>query len=327
MLTVLRSAPSRETLLSAVPLSDAAKKTKLDNDKTIKDIVGGKDNRKLVVCGPCSADNPEAAVEYCVRLKSVADKVKDKLFLTPRLYVAKARTHGEDYQGLLMDAKEGGSLSDNAFLCRKMFVEVLERTGLPVADELLFAEQIEFFGDIVSYCFIGARQCDSPFFRGLASGLDVAVGVKNNLAGNLSLLAFSLQAIAMKRRFFDGGREVVSDGALCHGVLRGFSDSSGVMRPNNDGASVGEFARILKENKLNKFIMIDCSHANSGKNYLRQTENAINAIKNPLCGGIMLESYLKEGRCEGGVFGCSRTDACLGWSQTEELLLELHGLL
>lgn len=120
-----------------------------------------------------------------------------------------------------------------------------------------------------------------PFFRGLASGLDVAVGVKNNLAGNLSLLAFSLQAIAMKRRFFDGGREVVSDGALCHGVLRGFSDSSGVMRPNNDGASVGEFARILKENKLNNFIMIDCSHANSGKNYLRQTENAINAIKNP----------------------------------------------
>ena len=103
-----------------------------------------------MVCGPCSADNPEAAVEYCVRLKSVADKVKDKLFLAPRLYVAKARTHGEDYQGLLMDAKEGGSLSDNVFLCRKMFVEVLERTGLPVADELLFAEQIEFFGDIVS---------------------------------------------------------------------------------------------------------------------------------------------------------------------------------
>ena len=95
MLTVLSSAPSRKALLSAVPLSAAAKKTKLDNDKTIKDIVGGKDNRKLVVCGPCSADNPEAAVEYCVRLKSVADKVKDKLFLTPRLYVAKARTHGD----------------------------------------------------------------------------------------------------------------------------------------------------------------------------------------------------------------------------------------
>ena len=80
-----------------------------------------------------------------------------------------------------------------------MFVEVLERTGLPVADELLFAEQIEFFGDIVSYCFIGARQCDSPFFRGLASGLDVAVGVKNNLAGNLSLLAFSLHSPLSKR--------------------------------------------------------------------------------------------------------------------------------
>ena len=144
MLTVLRSAPSRETLLSAVPLSDAAKKTKLDNDKTIKDIVGGKDDRKLVVCGPCSADNPEAAVEYCVRLKSVADKVKDKLFLTPRLYVAKARTHGEDYQGLLMDAKEGGSLSDNAFLCRKMFVEVWNVRGFPLRTSCFLQNRLSF---------------------------------------------------------------------------------------------------------------------------------------------------------------------------------------
>ena len=188
MLTVLRSVPTGRELCDALPLSDAAKKAKAENDFILKEIISGKDKRKLVVCGPCSADNPQAAAEFCVRLKSVADKVKDRLFLTPRLYIAKARTRGEDYQGLLLDLKEGGSLSDNVLLCRRMFTEVLEQTGLPIADELLFAEQTELFGDLVSYYFIGARQCDSPFFRGLASGLDVAVGVKNNLAGNLRLI-------------------------------------------------------------------------------------------------------------------------------------------
>lgn len=324
MLTVLRSVPTGRELCDALPLSDAAKKAKAENDFILKEIISGKDKRKLVVCGPCSADNPQAAVEYCVRLKSVADKVKDRLFLTPRLYIAKARTRGEDYQGLLLDLKEGGSLSDNVLLCRRMFTDVLEQTGLPIADELLFAEQTELFGDLVSYYFIGARQCDSPFFRGLASGLDVAVGVKNNLAGNLELLAYSLRAIAMERRFFSGGREVVSGGALCHGVLRGFSDCDNVMHANNDDASVKKFSRILKENKLNEFIMIDCSHANSGKNFRLQRQNAVSALKNPLCGGIMLESYLEEGRCDGGRFGCSKTDSCMGWKQTEELLFELY---
>lgn len=117
---------------------------------------------------------------------------------------------------------------------------------------------------------------------------------------------------------------MVSGGALCHGVLRGFSDCDNVMHANNDDASVKKFSRILKENKLNEFIMIDCSHANSGKNFRLQRQNAVSALKNPLCGGIMLESYLEEGRCDGGRFGCSRTDSCMGWKQTEELLFELY---
>ena len=327
MLTVLNSVPTRRELCEALPLSDVAKKQKAENDLAIKEIVSGNDKRKLVVCGPCSADNPQAVLEYCTRLKKISDIVRDKILLVPRIYVAKARTHGEDYQGLLLDVKENGTLRDNVFLCRKMFVDVVESTGLPIADELLFADQNEFFGDLISYWFIGARQCDSPFFRGVASGLDVVVGVKNNLAGNLDLLAYSLKTISMKRRFFCSGQEVVSNGARCHGVLRGFSDNNNVMHSNIDEESVKKFAKILQENNLNPFIRFDCSHANSGKDFRMQKKNATNAFASSLCGGIMLESYLKEGKTDENLFGCSKTDACMGWEQTESLLIELYNLI
>lgn len=321
MFRIVGESPDKE-LLSALSLSDSARAKKAENDETVKNIVMGRDKRKLVVCGPCSADNPVAALEYCTRLKEVAERVSERLFVVPRLYIAKARTQGDSYQGLLLDGCDGGALSDNVFLCRKMFLEAIERTGLPIADELLFAEQTEFFGDLISHWFIGARQGDSPFFRGIASGLDVVVGIKNNLAGNLELLTNSIQTVGMQRRFFWGGKEVLTNGALCYPVLRGYSDKDNALHPNDDPQTITKLARLLQENGLKGFIMIDCNHANSGKNPQMQVLNAMRAVENPLCGGIMLESYLLEGRAD-NEYGRSKTDPCLGWEATEKLLGEL----
>ena len=316
-------------LRKKVRLDKLCKKVKETNDEIIKNIISGKDKRFLIVCGPCGADNSDAVLEYCLRLKELSLKVKDKIFLVARLYTAKARTIGEGYLGMMF--QPDGDKIDIALgveKTRRMLANCVSKTGLPIADEFLYVEQLEYNADLISYYFIGARQSDSPLYRDLASGLEVAVGLKNSISGNLKNLAGGLHAIKTKRKFcFDGGQVTTAGNEFSHVVLRGFSNENGEYFSNANQQSIDRIKEYAKELNTNcDFVMVDCSHANSQKKAENQIQNAINDVSNTNARGIMLESYLYAGSAQ-NTYGVSRVDECLGWEETEKTILKIYEIL
>lgn len=304
-------------------------KVKRANDEIIKNIISGRDKRFLIVCGPCGADNSDAVLEYCLKLKELSLKVKDKIFLVPRLYTAKARTTGEGYLGMMFQP-DGDKINIGLGLesTRRMLASCIAQTGLPIADEFLYVEQLEYYADLISYYFIGARQSDSPLYRDLASGLDVAVGIKNSISGNLKNLAGGLHSIKSRREFyFDGGQVATAGNSFSHVVLRGFSNDRGEFFSNANQQSIDKIKEYSKELNTNcDFVMIDCSHANSQKKAENQIKNAMDVVVNTNANGIMLESYLYGGTAK-NTYGVSKVDECLGWEETEKTILKIYEIL
>ena len=312
-------------------MSDAlAARIRNDRD-AIRAVLDGHDPRLLVVVGPCSLHDPVAALEYAERLAALVHEVSDQLLLVMRTYVEKPRTT-IGWKGLVYDPHLDGSgnMADGLHLSRRLMLDILE-TGLPIASELPQPLAAGYFDDLLGWAAIGARTSESQIHRELVSGLDLPVGFKNGTDGSLGIACDAMRSAEHPHQHF--GIDELGHPALLqthgnpdtHLVLRG-----GHGAPNYDAASVAAARAALAQQGIAPRIMVDCSHANSGKNPLRQPAVLESVITQRLAGdaslrGVMLESHLFDG-CQplsGELrYGVSITDGCLGWSGTEQLLRE-----
>ncbi len=321
--------PSPAVLRQRLPLSDALA-ARIHNDRNaIRAVLDGRDPRLLVVVGPCSLHDPVAALEYAERLAALAPEVSDQLLLVMRAYVEKPRTT-IGWKGLVYDPHLDGSgnMAEGLHLSRRLMLDILD-TGLPIATELLQPLAAGYFDDLLGWAAIGARTSESQIHRELVSGLDLPVGFKNGTDGGLGIACDAMRSAEHPHQHF--GIDELGHPALLQ--TRGNPDTHLVLRgghgaPNYDAASVAEARRALAKQGIAPRIMVDCSHANSGKDPLRQPAVLESVIEQRLAGdmslrGVMLESHLFDG-CQPLSdelrYGVSITDGCLGWTATEQML-------
>lgn len=274
-------------------------------------------------------------MDYVVRLSKVNEKVKDKLYIIPRIYTNKPRTNGAGYKGMLhqpnLDAKP--NLADGIVAIRKLHMKVIEETKMTTADEMLYPENFIYLEDVVGYNAVGARSVENQGHRMVASGVNTPVGMKNPMCGDLSVMMNAINAAQIKQEFIYHDWEVKSTGnEYAHAILRGY------LGPNGEAIQNYHYENLLntiklydKANLKNPAILVDVSHSNSNKDYKQQPRIAkeiLYSIRSDekikkYVKGLMIESYIVEGRqdiSENRIYGKSVTDACIGWEETEELL-------
>ncbi|MGZ4959441.1 MAG: 3-deoxy-7-phosphoheptulonate synthase AroG [Methylomonas sp.] len=319
-----------------IPMTEVAAKTILKARAAIHNILIGEDDRLLVVIGPCSIHDPEAAVEYARRLKGEADRLQDDLVVVMRVYFEKPRTT-VGWKGLINDPHLNSSFNINKGLrmARQLLLDV-NNLGVPAATEYLDLITPQYVSDLISWGAIGARTTESQVHRELASGLSCPVGFKNATDGGIKIAIDAINAAMSPHHFLSltkEGRSAIFStrgNEDAHIILRG-----GNNRPNYDEVSVQQVAEGLEEGGLRPNIMIDFSHANCQKKYERQLAVAQDVAGQIRQGdsriiGAMAESNLVEGRQDVEddkplVFGQSITDPCLGWDDSVKLLNELAG--
>ncbi len=327
------SIQSPRSLLDELPLSTEAASAITASRKRIADILHGRDNRLLVVVGPCSIHDIDAAVDYAEKLNALKNKYSDTLEVVMRVYFEKPRrTVG--WKGLINDPNIDGSfeIGKGLALARKLLLALADMQ-LPAGCEFLDAATGQYYADTVSWGAIGARTTESQVHREIASGLSCPVGFKNGTRGNIDIAVDAMQAVGHSHAFLSPDL----DGRLSLYRTTGNSDAHLILRggtkPNYDTQSVNEAFNSQGKAGIKRKIMIDCSHANSGKKHLQQL-SVINNIasrlseESSMIGGLMIESNLVEGRqapgvCERLVYGQSITDACLGWNDTHDALVPL----
>ncbi len=314
------------------PLSDSAARFIDGSRRAIEAILSGTDTRLMVVVGPCSIHDPVAAIQYAKRLRDLSDRVSDRLLLVMRVYFEKPRTV-VGWKGLINDPDIDGSyhINKGLRLARELLANIAA-LGVPAGTEFLDTTIGQFYADLISWGAIGARTVESQVHRELASGLSVPVGFKNRTDGNIQVAVDAILA-ARARHLFpsltkEGAPAILetTGNPFGHLVLRGGSDG-----PNYQPTHVANARALLAAAELPEALMIDCSHANSGKDPLRQAD-VVKDITTQIDAGetairaLMLESHLIEGRQEPGpelTFGQSITDACLGWDRTATLIEDL----
>ncbi|WP_312244002.1 3-deoxy-7-phosphoheptulonate synthase [Stutzerimonas nitrititolerans] len=328
-----------EQLKHELPLTASALQTVSQGRQVVRDILDGKDHRLFIVVGPCSIHDLKAAREYAERLKVLAEKVSDSLFLVMRVYFEKPRTT-VGWKGLINDPfmDDSFKIQDGLHIGRKLLLELAEM-GLPTATEALDPISPQYLQDLISWSAIGARTTESQTHREMASGLSSAVGFKNGTDGSLTVAINALQSVSSPHRFLGinqaGGVSIVTTKGNSYGhvVLRG-----GNGKPNYDSVSVALCEQELGKASIRPNIMVDCSHANSNKDPALQPlvmENVANQIVegNQSIIGLMVESHLGWGnqsipkdRSELR-YGISVTDACIDWDTTEKAVLSMHSKL
>lgn len=327
-----------EEAVEIIKLSPEMKKLKAERDEVVKAIISGNDKRKLFIIGPCSADNEESVLDYVSRLAVLADKVKDKIFIVPRIYTNKPRTRGEGYKGMLHSPDPHNDKTDiqaGILALRHLHARAISESGLSAADEMLYPDNVDYIQDLLSYIAIGARSTENQQHRLVASGFDVAVGVKNPMNGSQSVLLNSIYAAQIKNEFKFGDYQVRTSGnPYAHAILRGAVDVYGNNIPNYHYEDVMRFYESYKKQGLkNPAVIIDTNHSNSGKQFIEQIRIVKEvmgntrhcAIFNDLVKGFLIESYIEDGNqpSNGCVYGKSITDGCLGWEKTERLVLSV----
>ncbi|XKH60653.1 3-deoxy-7-phosphoheptulonate synthase [Halomonas sediminis] len=322
--------PTPAQLRASIDLSPALEARIQQQRGAVNAILDGSDDRMLVVVGPCSIDDPRAALEYADRLAALSEEVADTLLPVMRVYVEKPRTT-VGWKGLAYDPHlDGrGDMAQGLTLSRQLMHDVAER-GLPVATELLQPMLAPYLEDLLSWVAIGARTTESQLHRELASDLPAAVGFKNATSGDVQVALDAMMAAKHPHQRFAleaNGRPTVQQSAgnpHTHLVLRG-----GHGEPNYQSDHVAAATRALRKAGLNPRLMVDCSHANARKDHRRQVEVMLDVLAqrqagNPHIAALMLESHLHEGKqpLKPGAmrYGVSVTDACLGWETTERLL-------
>ncbi|MCI9031185.1 MAG: 3-deoxy-7-phosphoheptulonate synthase [Clostridia bacterium] len=326
-----------EEAKSKLQLSEAGRKIKSERDLQLKKIISGSDKRKIVIIGPCSADNEAAVLDYISRLAVIAEKVKDKLFIVPRIYTNKPRTRGDGYKGMFHNPNphKGTDIQEGIMAIRDLHIKSIERSGLSAADEMLYPENYEYLEDLLSYVAVGARSSENQQHRLVASGVDVPVGVKNPMFGSMPVLLNSIYAAQISSEFKYGNYQVKTSGnQYAHAVLRGCVDSFGNNMPNYHYEDVMRlYDMYTKQNLKNPAVIIDANHSNSNKNPFEQERIVKELVANmkscdkfgELVKGFMIESYIVDGNQspDGDVYGKSITDACIGWEKTERLIYDV----
>ncbi len=312
--------------LYELPISDAAAELVCRTRQEIADLVHGRDNRLLVIIGPCSIHDPEAALEYAERLLPLRQQYAKELLIVMRVYFEKPRTT-VGWKGLINDPHLDGTFDINFGLrqARKLLL-TLNDMGMPASTEFLDMITPQYYADLISWGAIGARTTESQVHRELASGLSCPVGFKNGTDGNLKIAIDAIGAASHPHHFLSvtktGHSAIVhtSGNPDCHVILRGGKE------PNYSAEHVKDAAAQLEKAGVSPKLMVDFSHANSRKDYKRQMEVAEDVAQQIRNGennimGVMVESHLVEGRQDKPeTYGQSITDACIGWDKTEELL-------
>jgi 3-deoxy-7-phosphoheptulonate synthase len=327
--------PPPEHLIRFFPIRGSAVETLItDTRRSIKNIMAGKDDRLLVIIGPCSIHDPAAALDYARRLKGVREQYKDTLEIVMRVYFEKPRTT-VGWKGLINDPylDESFRIDEGLRIARQLLIEI-NRLGLPAGSEFLDVISPQYLGDLISWGAIGARTTESQVHRELASGISAPIGFKNGTDGNIKIATDAIQAAAGGHHFLsvhkNGQVAIVQTNGNpdCHVILRGGKT------PNYDATHVAAACADLAKAKLPPTLMVDCSHANSSKQHEKQLEVAKD-IAGQISGGsksvfgVMVESHLQAGSqkftpgkddASKLEYGKSITDACLGWDDSLESL-------
>ena len=307
----------------------------------LRRIFTGESDKFLLVLGPCSADNEDSVIDYITRLRGLQDKVEEKIFIVPRIYTNKPRTTGAGYKGMLHqpDPVKKPDMFKGIVAIRSLHIRALRETGFSCADEMLYPENHRYLDDVLAYVAVGARSVENQQHRLTASGVDVPVGMKNPTGGDLSVMMNSVTAAQHGHTFIYRGWEVHSHGnPYAHAILRGYMNKHGESLPNYHYEDIMHLLRLYTSGKfVNPACIIDTNHSNSGKNPFEQirickevmSARMYNDDIRRLVKGFMIESYIEDGcqSIEGGVYGKSITDPCLGWEKTERLVLELADLV
>ncbi len=326
-------------LRQVFPMTDSAREFVSRSREKVKDILNRRDRRLMIVVGPCSIHDPDAAVEYAKRLSVLSRRVSDQLVLVMRVYFEKPRTT-VGWKGLINDPGMDGTHNISkglgiarGLLCRLTDLEV------PVANEMLDPITPEYLADLITWGAIGARTTESQTHRELASGLSFPIGFKNGTDGNLQIAIDAMISARAPHSFLGINREgrasiiQTTGNPDIHIVLRG-----GSRKPNYTPEDIAHTEDILKKNGQFSTIMVDCSHGNSNKDYRKQPEVLEHVISQVVAGnqsisGLMIESNLEEGNQKVPTdhlqlkYGVSITDACINWETTERILLEAHSRL
>ncbi len=340
-LNMLRELPNPDAIKALLPTTPQLDAIKARRDQEIRDILSGKDDKFLLIIGPCSADRQDAVLDYISRLRKVQEQVQDKIYIIPRIYTNKPRTTGDGYKGMLHqpDPQEDSDMLKGLLAIRELHLKTLAETGFTCADEMLYPENHAYLDDLLGYVAVGARSVEDQQHRLTASGLTVPVGMKNPTSGDYSVMLNAIMAAQHSHTFVYRGWEAVSQGnPYAHAILRGYVNKHGQSQPNYHFEELIRLHKMYEEKNVeNMAVIIDCNHNNSGKQYLEQvriTREVLHSRRNsPEMGkmvkGIMLESYIEDGcqKIGEGIYGKSITDPCLGWEKTEKLILEMADLL
>lgn len=321
-------------LMEELPLDEKGAAFITESRKSISNILFGDDKRLLVIVGPCSIHDPAAALDYAGRLREQATKFEKELFIAMRVYFEKPRTT-VGWKGLINDPHLDGSFAINEGLRKaRKFLLDLTALGLPAASEFLDPITPQFIADLISWGAIGARTTESQVHRELASGLSMPVGFKNGTNGTVQIAIDAIRSAASPHRFLSVTKQGVAaivrtmGNPDCHVILRG-----GKTGPNFSADRIAEVVQQLRAVKLPESVVIDLSHANSGKDPEQQPSVARDLAtqiraKNKAIRGVMMESFIEGGRQDHDngnplKYGQSITDGCLGWDKTVPVLAEL----
>lgn len=337
-----RKLPIPKDVKEQFPISPEAAAVREGRIRELENILSGRDDRLLLVIGPCSADNENAVMDYIYRIARIAERVADKIMIVPRIYTNKPRTTGEGYKGMLHQPDPNGApdLLTGLLAIRRLHMRALCETGLGCADEMLYPENHRYLSDILTYVAVGARSVEDQQHRLTSSGLDIPVGMKNPTGGDISIMMNAIRAAQGSHTFIYRGWEVRSHGnPYAHAILRGYVDKQGKSHPNYHYEDLIDLAAVYAESGLgNPAVLIDTNHSNSAKRYDEQPRIAKEVLHSMrqsgdirrLVRGLMIESYLVDGAQKisaDEIYGKSITDPCLGIEKTERLIYEIAELV
>lgn len=336
-----RKLPIPQQVKEMFPLSRELEEVVKKRADELADIFTGKSDRFILIIGPCSADNADSVLDYISRLREVQEKVKDRIFIIPRIYTGKPRTTGDGYKGLLHqpDPNEKPDMFKGIVAIRNLHMRALKESGFSCADEMLYPENHRYLSDILGYVAVGARSVEDQHHRLTASGLNIPVGMKNPMSGDVSVMMNAIHAAQNPHTFIYRGWEVHSQGnPLAHAILRGYVNKHGQNMPNYHYEDLLHVSESYQKSELkNPAVIIDTNHSNSGKDPFQQPRICKEVLYScrhsedikKMVKGFMIESYIEDGSQKIGecVYGKSITDACLGWEKTEKLIFDIAELV
>lgn len=336
----IQALPSPNEYNQQISITDETVSLVSEGRKTLNNILNGSDDRFLIIAGPCSIHDIEAGTEYAKKLKQLSDELSSKIVIVMRVYFEKPRTT-VGWKGMIYDPDLNGSFDiESGLLKARSFLKDISDLGVLCATEFVDPITPQYIADFVSWAAIGARTAESQTHRQMASGLSMPVGFKNGTGGSIQLAVDAIVSSSSKHGFLgvdsNGNASMVltKGNPNSHLVLRG--GSSG---PNYDSKSVEMSIELLQKANVNNHLIIDCSHANSGKDYRNEPKVFESVFQQRLKGnskiiGVMLESHINAGSQDHDEanpdkldYGVSITDSCLGWTETEQLLKDAYSRL